>query len=172
MTPAIDYEMEDNISSGVGVEEEEESTSAMVNLRFYPNVVGNNDDVDDNDENHFEDDNDDVDVLINSGGILRKEKVVKFADDEAEKLDARRDKARNRQELLSKIARLTDQLKDTEKQLSVEKEKRKKKEKNLVKLAKELKKRNQKRENDLERIEEVRRCFEKLINDTIQHLCV
>ena len=82
-------------------------------------------------------------------------KVVKFAQDEAEKFDAQRDKERSRQELLSKIARLTDTLTDAQKQIQTEKDKRKKKEKSLLKLAKELKKRNIVREKEEDRLEEV-----------------
>jgi septal ring factor EnvC (AmiA/AmiB activator) len=82
-------------------------------------------------------------------------KVVKFAQDEAEKYDAQRDKERSRQELLSKIARLTDTLTDAQKQIQIEKDKRKKKEKSLLKLAKELKKRNVVREKEEDRLEEV-----------------
>ena len=85
-----------------------------------------------------------------------KNKVVKFADVEAEKYDARRDKERSRQELLSKIARLTDTLNDNQNQIRTEREKRKKKEKSLLKLAKELKKRNLQKEKDEDRMEEVR----------------
>jgi len=82
-------------------------------------------------------------------------KVVKFAQDEAEKFDAQRDKERSRQELLSKIARLTDTLTDAQKQIQTEKDKRKKKEKSLLKLAKELKKRNIVREKEEDRLEEL-----------------
>ena len=88
-------------------------------------------------------------------------KVVKFAQDEAEKFDAQRDKERSRQELLSKIARLTATLTDAQKQIQTEKDKRKKKEKSLLKLAKELKKRNVVREKDEDRLEEV--CREKCV---------
>ena len=88
-----------------------------------------------------------------------KNKVVKFADDEAEKNDARRDKERSRQELLSKIARLTETLNDTQKQIQTEKDKRKKKEKSLLKLAKELKKRNLQKEKDEDRMGKVRICM-------------
>ena len=83
-------------------------------------------------------------------------KVVKFADDEAEKYDAQRDQERSRQELLTKIARLTETLNDTQEQIQTEKNKRKKKEKSLLKLAKELKKRNSIREQEADRLEEVR----------------
>jgi septal ring factor EnvC (AmiA/AmiB activator) len=88
-------------------------------------------------------------------------KVVKFAQDEAEKFDAQRDKERSRQELLSKIARLTATLTDAQKQIQTEKDKRKKKEKSLLKLAKELKKRNVVKEKDEDRLEEV--CREKCV---------
>jgi hypothetical protein len=157
MAPEIDQNTEDVSSAG---DVEEEGSSPMVSLRFYPTGGGSGGENDGENEevHHFEDDedeHDDPDVIIDTG-----RKVVTFADDEAEKLDARRDKARSRQELLSKITRLTDSLKITEQQLAIEKEKRKKKEKNLLKLAKELKKRNQKRESerekDLSHIEEVR----------------
>jgi hypothetical protein len=96
-------------------------------------------------------------------GILRRNstfnsKVVKFEMDEEELEDAKLDADRSRQELLAKIARLTDLLKDAENQITMERDKRKKKEKNLMKLAKELKKRNQQKENDMDRLEEVRTC--------------
>ena len=83
------------------------------------------------------------------------EKVVKFADDEAEKYDALRDKERSRQELLDRIATLTDTLNEAQAKIMVEREKRKKKEKSLMKLAKELKKRNALKERDEDRMEEV-----------------
>jgi NADH dehydrogenase/NADH:ubiquinone oxidoreductase subunit G len=94
----------------------------------------------------------------NSEGILNASfsKVVKFADDEEELEDAARDPDRTRQELLHKIARLTIMLKEAEELNMTEKDKRKKKEKNLMKLAKELKKRNAQKEYDNERMEEVR----------------
>jgi len=84
-----------------------------------------------------------------------KKKVVKFADDEAEKHDAQRDQERSRQELLTKIARLTDILNDAQDQIQTERNKRKKKEKSLLKLAKELKKRNSVREQEADRLEEL-----------------
>jgi hypothetical protein len=93
-------------------------------------------------------------------GILRRNssmnKTVKFAMDEEELEDAELDAERSRQDLLTKIARLTDMLKEAEEQMTTEKDKRKKKEKNLLKLAKELKKRNIQREADKDRMEEVR----------------
>lgn len=92
----------------------------------------------------FEDDNDDD-----------KFRVVKFADDEADKFDAQLDKDRSREELLSKITRLTSNLNDLQKQVQFERDKRKKKEKSLLKLAKELKKRNVIKERDEDRFEEV-----------------
>ena len=82
-------------------------------------------------------------------------KAVKFAIDEAEREDSRRDRSRSPQELLAKIARLTDLLRVAEEQISTEKDKRRKKEKSLLKLAKELKKRNQIRDKEMERMEEV-----------------
>ncbi len=85
-----------------------------------------------------------------------KTKLVKFAEDEAEKQDAELDQERSRQELLSKIARLTDILNEAQQQVKAEKDKRKKKEKSLLKLAKELKKRNLVREKEEDRLEEVR----------------
>ena len=94
-------------------------------------------------------------------GILKRtssfNKSVKFEIDEAEREDARLDAERSRQELLSKIARLTDMLKEAENQISLERDKRKKKEKNLMKLAKELKKRNLQKEKDMDKMEEVSR---------------
>lgn len=84
-----------------------------------------------------------------------KYKVVKFAEDEAQKHDAERDQERSRQELLSKIARLTESFSEAQQQIKDEKDKRKKKEKSLLKLAKELKKRNLAREKDEDRLEEL-----------------
>ena len=97
----------------------------------------------------FEDDGSDE-------GDEGKSKMVKFAEDEAEKQDAQLDQERSRQELLSKIARLTDILNEAQQQVQAEKDKRKKKEKSLLKLAKELKKRNLVREKEEDRLEEVR----------------
>lgn len=93
-------------------------------------------------------------------GILRRNsslnKVVKFAMDEEKAEESRLDAERSRNELLTKIARLTDMLKEAEEQIAIEKDKRKKKEKNLLKLAKELKKRNIEREREKDKMEEVR----------------
>ncbi len=91
-----------------------------------------------------------------------KNKMVKFAEDEAEKEDAQLDQERSRQELLSKIARLTDILNEAQQQVQAEKDKRKKKEKSLLKLAKELKKRNLVREKEEDRLEEVCPVCERL----------
>jgi len=91
-------------------------------------------------------------------GILRRTssvKSVKFAMDQAEIEDAKKDGQRSRHELLNKISRLTDMLKESEDHIAAERDKRKKKEKNLMKLAKELKKRNAERERELEKMEEV-----------------
>ena len=89
-------------------------------------------------------------------GIRNKKKtVVKFAEVEAEKEDALKDQERSKQELLQKIGRLTAMLKETQDQVLVEKNKRKKKEKSLVKLAKELKKRNVARESEQDHVEEL-----------------
>jgi hypothetical protein len=93
-------------------------------------------------------------------GLLRNgssfSKVVKFEMDEDEKEDARLDVERSRQELLSRIQRLTEMLKNAEEMVQAERDKRKKKDKNLMKLAKELKKRNSQKETDMDRMEEVR----------------
>jgi hypothetical protein len=67
-------------------------------------------------------------------GILRPQassntKQVTFSVDEMEAEDTRRDTSRSKEELLSKVARLTDILKESEKQVADEKDKRKKKEK-------------------------------------------
>lgn len=98
----------------------------------------------DEEDQIFEDDNDED-----------KSRVVKFADDEADKFDAQLDKDRSREELLSKITRLTTHLNDLQKQVQFERDKRKKKEKSLLKLAKELKKRNLIKERDEDRFEEL-----------------
>lgn len=126
-------------------------TSRILNLRFYP--AGSGDEEDGDLDQLFEDSNEDNEFV--SGTATGREKAVKFAEDIAEQREAHLDKERSRKELLTKINRLTDTLKDAEKALEVEREKRKKKERNLLKLAKELKKRNQKRDSDLERMEEV-----------------
>ena len=55
-----------------------------------------------------------------------KEKIVKFAEVEAEKKDAQLDQERSRQQLLSKIARLTEVLNEAQQQVQEEKDKRKK----------------------------------------------
>ena len=68
------------------------------------------------------------------------------------------DQQRSRVDLLSKIARLNDSLREAEKKLETEKDKRKKKEKSLMKLAKELKKRTSQKDKDADRLEEVRYC--------------
>jgi hypothetical protein len=60
------------------------------------------------------------------------QKTVTFFGDEDEKKDAELDYDRSREELLSKIARLTDLLKESEQQMAEEKDKRKKKEKKYV----------------------------------------
>lgn len=97
---------------------------------------------------YFEDDDssseefmDKVNVYLNASpssaveeikGILRPQsstKSVKFSFDQEEEEDAKRDLGRSREELLGKIAKLTDILKDCEKQVQDEKDKRKKKEK-------------------------------------------
>ena len=83
-------------------------------------------------------------------------KTVTFAMDDTI-LDPQGDEAKSKQELLSKISTLTDMLRDAEAQFILEREKRKKKEKNLLKLAKELKKRNLQQEIEKEMIEAVRR---------------
>jgi hypothetical protein len=60
------------------------------------------------------------------------QKTVTFSVDEEEKKDADLDYDRSREELLSKIARLTDLLKESEQQIVEEKDKRKTKEKKYV----------------------------------------
>jgi hypothetical protein len=60
------------------------------------------------------------------------QKTVTFSVDEEEKKDAELDYDRSREELLSKIARSTDLLKESEMQMAEEKDKRKKKEKKYV----------------------------------------
>jgi hypothetical protein len=161
--PTIGEEVQEEEDSSGSMEGDDHSATAvapLLNLRFYPSGVSNDDEDDALDKLLFEDDEvdgeGDGNPNVNFGVSDSREKVVKFADEVAEQRDARRDQERNREELLSKIARLSDMLKDTEKVVEAEKEKRKKKEKNLLKLAKELKKRNQKHEADIERLEEVR----------------
>jgi len=93
-------------------------------------------------------------------GILRRNssvvsKTVKFADEE-DVIGTPVDKSKSKQELLAKISRLTELLREAEELASIERDKRKKNEKNLLKLAKEMKKRNAQQEADKHRIEEVR----------------
>lgn len=94
------------------------------------------------------------------GGVLRKSsssntKSVKFAIEGDELRQPEVDESKTKQELLSKISRLTELLQEAESVVSLEQSKRKKKERNLVRLAKELKKRNVQQELEKERIEEV-----------------
>jgi hypothetical protein len=138
-------------------DEEDDSNNDLsmnTSLEFQPSTIESIIEEDGDD-----DDDGDGDGINNNNVTFTPSKttgrVVKFADDEAEKRDARRDKDRSRQELLSKIARLTDQLKDVQSQVEVEKDKRKKKEKSLLKLAKELRKRNTQKGRDTDRMEEV-----------------
>jgi hypothetical protein len=67
------------------------------------------------------------------------------------------DTEKNHEELILKVAKVMDKLKQAEMDLSAEKAIRKKKEKNLMKLAKELKKRNLQKEGDAERLQKVGR---------------
>ncbi len=128
----------------------------------------------DDEEDDYDDDYDDdefmanVNVYLNTReespsnnkvleGILRRSssvrtKTVKFED---EFNDLQSDTSRSRQELLDQISRMTDMLRDAEAQVSLEREKRRKKDKYLLKLAKELKKRNAQQEVDKVRMEEV-----------------
>jgi len=82
-------------------------------------------------------------------------KSVSFAVDG---VDAGDDSFKSKPELMAKISRLMELLRQAEEVTSIEKDKRKKKEKNLLKLAKELKKRIAQQVADKERIEEVR-CY-------------
>lgn len=124
---------------------------------------------DDNDEDDDEEFMAKVNVYLNAReespsdhraleGILRRSssirpKTVKF-DDELN--DPKSDTSKSKQELLEKVSKLSDMLRDMEAQVSLERDKRRKKEKYLFKLAKELKKRNAQQEVDKERLEEVR----------------
>lgn len=147
-----DFFVEEEKKNNDGKEDDSSNDLSMnASIEFHPSIIESIIEED-------EDDDDDGDG-INNNVMLTPSKttgrVVKFADDEAEKRDARRDKDRSRQELLSKIARLTDHLKDVQSQVKVEKDKRKKKERSLLKLAKELRKRNTQKESDTDRMEEV-----------------
>lgn len=120
----------------------------------------------------------DEDLDLSFGGVSEddsKGKIVKFAEVEAEKADAQLDQERSRQQLLSKIARLTETLNEAQQQVQEEKDKRKKKEKSLLKLAKELKKRNLVREKEEDRLEEVRYqwndCFGKFLGAFVDSVC-
>jgi hypothetical protein len=91
-------------------------------------------------------------------GILRKSsslKTVQFAIDEDGLSNPETDASKSKQELLAKITRLTEVLREAENQVAIEQTKRKKKERNLLKLAKELKKRITQHELEQEKIEEV-----------------
>jgi hypothetical protein len=75
--------------------------------------------------------------------------------EESDLLDDRQDSAKTHAELLSKTQRLMEAVKKAEVDVSGEKAIRKKKEKSLMKLARELKKRNEQRAQDVERLGEV-----------------
>jgi hypothetical protein len=124
------------------------------------------------DEQEYDDDDDfmeQVNVYLNASegsgsddkaleGILKKSpsaKTVKFAMDDA-MFDPHSDQAKSGQELLSKISRLTELLREADEQSTLERDRRKKKEKSLMKLAKELKKRISQQETDKDKMEEVR----------------
>ena len=129
-----DLDLANNSSSSASFDVNNSSSASFdVNLIEQENIGSYEDDVEDDEKN----------------------RVVKFADVEAEKHDAQRDQERSRQELLSKIARLTDTLKEAQEQIQFERDKRKKKEKSLLKLAKELKKRNLVKDQEEDRCAEV-----------------
>jgi hypothetical protein len=144
-----------------------------------PTMIYDDDDDDDEPEYEYEDDDDDdddnfmeqVNVYLNARegspssedqtleGILKKNsfrKTVKFAMDDDIFDPGSSDEAKSQQELLSKISKLTGMLREAEEQSALERDRRKKKEKSLLKLAKELKKRNAQQETDEEKMEEVR----------------
>lgn len=129
--------------------------------------------MDDDQDQEYEDDDEfmeQVNVYLNARegpssedqaleSILKKSpsvKTVKFAMDDAI-FDPQLDKSKSTQELLSKVSRLTEMVQEAEEIATLERDKRKKKEKSLLKLAKELKKRNTQKEMDNEKMEEVRR---------------
>lgn len=129
-----DLDLANNSSSSASFDVNNSSSASFdVNLIEQENIGSYEDDVEDDEKN----------------------RVVKFADVEAEKHDAQRDQERSRQELLSKIARLTDTLKEAQEQIQFERDKRKKKEKSLLKLAKELKKRNLVKDQEEDRCAEL-----------------
>lgn len=79
-------------------------------------------------------------------------KTVTFDD---EFVDLKSDTTKTKQELVSEITRLTCLLRDSEEQVSLERDKRRKKDKYVFKLAKELKKRNAQQVADKEKLEEL-----------------
>ena len=82
------------------------------------------------------------------------EKAVSFADDSSGSISVANSN-HGQQELLLKCASLVERLKSSEIDLSAERAIRKKKERSLMKLARELKKRNGEREEGCQRLEEV-----------------
>jgi hypothetical protein len=145
----------------------------LVETRTEDTIVpkGDDHDVDDEDEDDDLDDADfmaKVNVYLNTKdesasekkvleSILRRSssirsKTVTFDD---EFVDLKSDTTKTKQELVSEISRLTQILRDSEAHVSLERDKRRKKEKYIFKLAKELKKRNAQHVADKERLEEV-----------------
>lgn len=143
-------------------------------------LVGSWEEGDDDDDDFMEK----VNVYLNSPdgssnddkaleGILRKSssvmsKTVKFADED-DVDDPKSDASKSRQELLTKISRVTELLRQAEELAVIEKDKRRKKEKNLLKLARELKKRNAQEISDKARIEEVGHCCAFLTGSSTKH---
>jgi hypothetical protein len=117
-------------------------------------------------EEKKEDSDEDVDVILEAIQSFDKPEQAKspehgrnvsFQDimGKSDLLDDKQDISKTHAELLNKIQRLLESLKKAEIDISGEKAIRKKKEKSLMKLAKELKKRNQQRDQDVERVGEV-----------------
>ena len=98
-----------------------------------------------------------------------RSKSVTFND---EFLDLTSDTNKTKQELVAEISRLTHLLRESEGQVSLQREKRRKKDKYICKLAKELKKRNAQQEADQQRLEEVSQTFhDGIISGSLSTLC-
>jgi hypothetical protein len=117
-------------------------------------------------EEKKEDSDEDVDVILERVKSYEEPMLTKSLEqgrsvsfkglmEASDLLDDKQDSGKTHTELLNKIQRLTKELKQAEIDVSGEKAIRKKKEKTLMKLAKELKKRNEQRDEDVERLGEV-----------------
>jgi hypothetical protein len=117
-------------------------------------------------EEKNEDSDEDVAVILEAVKSVDKSarakspengRSVQFQDvmETSDLFDDTQDSGKTHAELLDKTRRLLDALKKAEIDVSGEKVVRKKKEKSLMKIAREMKKRNEQRALDLERLGEV-----------------